>query len=262
MNTRKRLAQRLFVIAVASLVLALFAPLSSAQDNSVITGLDQVQTSIDTAWVLLAGFLVFFMQCGFAMLEAGFVRQTAVVNILLENFINAAVTAIIFWAVGFAIAFGADNGSGLFGTDNFFLSGAIIFENGGVTYSGAGLHTITLFFFQFAFAAAANVIVTGAMAERTDFLGDLIYAVLMALVIYPVVVHWVWGGGWLASRGFLDFAGSTVVHTTGGITALIGAWMLGPRAGRIFGSPPRPHNLGLATLGTMILWFGWYGFNW
>jgi len=261
MKTRVRYAQRLIVLAIASLVLAYFSGSTSAQENSLVEGINRVQASVDTTWVLLAGFLVFFMQCGFAMLEAGFVRQTGVINILLESFINAALTALIFWAVGFGIAFGADNGSGLFGTDNFFLSGAIVFENGGVTYAGDGLQTVTLFFFQFAFAAAAIVIATGAMAERTDFIGNLIYTSLMALIIYPIIVHWAWGGGWLATRGFLDFAGSTVVHTTGGVTALIGAWMLGPRTGRVFGKPPRPHNLGLATLGTMILWFGWYGFN-
>lgn len=260
MKSRRRLLQRLFVLALASLILAVFAPISRAQDDALLTSIDRVQASVDTAWVLLAGFLVFFMQAGFAMLEAGFVRQTGVVNILLENFIDAAVTALLFWAVGFGIAFGTDSG-GLIGTDNFFLSGAIAFENGTVTYAGQGLNTITLFFFQFAFAATASTIVTGSMAERTDFMGDVIYTALMALVMYPLVVHWVWGGGWLAQRGFLDFAGSTVVHTTGGVTALVGAWMLGARQGRVFGHPPRPHNLALATLGTMILWFGWFGFN-
>lgn len=261
MKTRVRLLQRLIVLAIASFVLAVLSPAASAQDNSLLESINRVQTSVDTTWVLLAGFLVFFMQCGFAMLEAGFVRQTGVVNVLLENFVDAAVTALIFWAVGFGIAFGADNGSGLFGTDNFFLGGAIVFENGGVTYAGEGLQTVTLFFFQFAFAATASTIVTGSMAERTDFMGDMIYTALMALIIYPLIVHWAWGGGWLAARGFLDFAGSAVVHTTGGVTALVGAWMLGPRSGRVFGRPPRPHNLALATLGTLILWLGWYGFN-
>jgi ammonium transporter, Amt family len=260
MRSRRRFFQRLFILAAASLVLAIFAPLSSAQDEDVITSINRVQASVDTTWVLLSGFLIFFMQAGFAMLEAGFVRQTGVVNILFENFIDAAVTALLFWAVGFGIAFGTDS-SGIIGTDNFFLSGAIVFENGGVTYAGQGLNTVTLFFFQFAFAATASTIVTGSMAERTDFMGDIIYTALMAIIFYPIVVHWVWGGGWLAQRGFLDFAGSTVVHTTGGVTALIGAIMLGARQGRVFGSPPRPHNLALATLGTMILWFGWFGFN-
>jgi Amt family ammonium transporter len=123
------------------------------------------------------------------------------------------------------------------------------------------LSVISFFFFQFAFAATASTIATGGMAERTDFVGDIIYSALIALFIYPVVVHWVWGGGWLAQQGFLDFAGSTAVHLCGAMLALAGAVMLGPRVGRVWGSPPKPHNLPYAALGTMILWLGWYGFN-
>lgn len=115
--------------------------------------------------------------------------------------------------------------------------------------------------FQFAFAATAGTIATGAMAERTNFVGKIIYTVIVAAIIYPVVVHWIWGGGWLAERGFMDFAGSTVVHLVGAIIGLVGAIMVGPRVGRVWGKPPRAHHLGFATLGTMILWFGWYGFN-
>ena len=125
---------------------------------------------------------------------------------------------------------------------------------------------MSFFFFQFAFAATASTITTGAMAERTDYIGDLIYSVIMGAISYPVIVHWVWGGGWLAQMGFHDFAGSTVVHTVGGVTAIVGAYMLGPRKMRCSKDgkwqPLQPaHNLGLATIGTMILWFGWYGFN-
>ncbi len=265
MNRRNRLWRRLLAIALGALVLAAFAPSVNAQDAVTLESLEAttagLQVSIDTTWVLVASFLVFFMQCGFAMLEAGFIRQTAVVNALVENFMDAALTGIAFWAVGFAIAFGTPHSSGLFGTDNFFLSSAISFEAGSVVYGGSGLSVFALFFFQFAFAATASTIATGAMAERTDFIGDIIYSVLVGALIYPVVVHWVWGGGWLFQRGFLDFAGSTVVHTVGGVTALIGAILLGPRVGRVFGQAPRPHNLALATLGTMVLWFGWYGFN-
>lgn len=263
MKLRKsRLRHRLLAIAVAALVMALFAPQLAAQDDVVtMDTVNNLQLSIDTTWVLLTAFLVFFMQCGFAMLEAGLIRQTGVVNALLENFVDAGLTGLAFWAVGFAIAFGTPHASGLFGTDNFFLSQAITFENGEVIYGGAGLSMLTLFFFQFAFAATASTIATGGMAERTDFTGDIIYSVIAGAVIYPVVVHWVWGGGWLMQRGFYDFAGSTVVHTVGGVLALVGAIMLGPRPGRVFGTMPKPHNLALATLGTMILWFGWYGFN-
>ncbi len=261
---RRRLI-KLSILAIAAGILALSGSFSHAQDaptdSSIFESINRVQISVDTSWVLLTGFLVFFMQAGFAMLESGFVRQTGAVNALTENLFDAGITALIFWAVGFGVAFGADNGSGLFGTDNFFLSGAITFSGGEVIYAGDRLNTLTLFFFQFAFAATASTIATGAMAERTDFLGDIIYSGLSASLVYPIVVHWIWGGGWLFTRGFLDFAGSTVVHTVGGVMALVGAYMLGPRVGRVFGQPPPGHNLGMATLGGMILWFGWYGFN-
>ncbi|QPC84613.1 ammonium transporter [Phototrophicus methaneseepsis] len=258
---RSRTWTRLLTIAVAALIMAILAPTISAQDDAVTAEtVTALQVSLDTTWVLITAFLVFFMQCGFAMLEAGFIRHTGVVNALLENFMDAGLTGLAFWAVGFGIAFGTSSG-GLFGTSNFFLSDAVSFVDGSVVYGGDGLSIFTLFFFQFAFAATASTIATGGMAERTDFIGDVIYSIIAGAIIYPVVVHWIWGGGWLAERGFFDFAGSTVVHTVGGVLALVGAIMLGPRAGRVFGEMPKPHNLGLATLGTMILWFGWYGFN-
>ena len=223
--------------------------------------------AVDTVWVLITGFLVFFMQTGFALLEAGLVRQISAVNTLLENFIDAAITAIVWWATGFAIAFGSST-LGIFGSDGFFLSNALSFSDGNATYgagaAGAslGISTFAFFFFQFAFAATASTITTGAMAERTDFGGDLIYTMLLSGLGYPVVVHWVWNsGGWLAKLSYMDFAGSSVVHMFGGWTALVGAFLLGPRANRVWGDIPAPHNLSLATLGTMILWFGWYGFN-
>ncbi|NJK59508.1 MAG: ammonium transporter [Oscillatoriales cyanobacterium SM2_1_8] len=225
-------------------------------------------TSLDAIWVLMSGILVFFMQTGFAMLEAGLVRQTAAINCLLENFIDAAITAIAFWVVGFGLAFGESWG-GILGTDGFFLGGAVqVGATGAVSY-GLGmagidspLPTFVLFFFHFAFAATASTIVTGAMAERTNFVGDLVYSVVMGALIYPLVAHWVWNTeGWLAQIGFRDFAGSAVVHTVGGITALVGAAFLGPRAKRVWDALPPGHNMSLATLGAMILWFGWYGFN-
>jgi Amt family ammonium transporter len=253
--------RRLLVLAVATVLLAIFGTtLGFAQDTAVtaptMDDLTTIRIGIDTAWVLVTGFLVFFMQCGFAMLETGMIRAKGAVNALLENFVDAGLTALCWWVVGFGIAFGADNGSGLFGT-TLFAPGI---ESMDTIYYG-NISVLTMFFFQFAFAATASTITTGAMAERTDFIGDLIYSAVIALVIYPVIVHWVWGGGWLFQQGFFDFAGSNVVHTVGGVIALIGAIMLGPRPGRVFGSPPKPHNLGLATIGTMILWFGWYGFN-
>jgi Amt family ammonium transporter len=257
---RSRFWRRLAVLAVCTVVLALFGTqFTAAQDDATpwMADINAVKVSIDTTWVLLAGFLVFFMQAGFAFLETGMIRQTGAVNALLENFTEAAITAIVWWAVGFGIAFGTDNGSGLFGTSYFFLGYAQMSE----MFPALNVTVLTMFFFQFAFAATASTIVTGAMAERTHFIGHLIYPIIIAIAIFPVVVHWVWGGGWLFTQGFHDFAGSAVVHTVGGVTAIIGAWMVGPRVGRVWGSPPRPHNLALATLGTMILWFGWYGFN-
>jgi ammonium transporter, Amt family len=189
------------------------------------------------------------------------------VNCLLENFIDAAITALAFWATGFAIAFGTSVG-GIVGTDNFFLNSAFTVKDGlevfsmGAPGSTANVHTYTIFFFQFAFAATASTITTGAMAERTDFKGDLIYSFIMGAVSYPLIVHWVWNSqGWLAKLGYHDFAGSSVVHMVGGFTAIVGAYILDPRSGRIWDQPPPAHNMSLATLGTMILWLGWYGFN-
>ena len=213
-----------------------------------------VQDNLDHVWILLAGFLVFFMQAGFAMLEGGMIRETGVVNSLAENFMDACVTGIVFFIVGFGIAFGSPASSGFIPQFDFFL--------GGATGAGEGDGSLFVnFFFQFAFAGAAATIATGGMAERTNFVGKLIYSAILGAVIYPIVVFWTWGGGWLAQQGFMDFAGSTIVHMTGGIVALTGAYMLGPRAGREWGRPPEASNLGIAALGTFILWFGWYGFN-
>lgn len=260
MQRQRRMWRRIIALAICTVILAAFGTnFTFAQDVTTPTMDDiaAVKTSIDTAWVFLTGFLVFFMQTGFALLETGLIRQTSAVNALLENFIDAGLTALVWWAVGFGIAFGADNGSGLFGTSYFFISAAQMSE----IYPGLTINLLTMFFFQFAFAATASTITTGAMAERTDFIGDLIYSALIAIFIYPVIAHWVWGSGWLFQQGFHDFAGSTVVHTVGGVIALVGAWMLGPRKGKVWGKIPPAHNLGYATLGTMILWFGWYGFN-
>ncbi len=259
MKKSNRMWRRIIIMGIATLVLAMFgAHQTFAQDATAITADDitAIKISIDTSWVMLTGFLVFFMQLGFAILETGMIRQTAAVNALLENFLEAGVGAIIWWVLGFGLAFGVDNGSGLFGT-SLFAPG---FDTANTIYYG-NIGVLTMFFFQFAFAATASTITTGAMAERTDFIGNLIYTAVVIAIIYPVVVHWVWGGGWLFKQGFFDFAGSNVVHTVGGVIAIVGAWMLGPRKGKVWGQAIPPHNLGLALLGTMILWFGWYGFN-
>lgn len=270
MNKRIRPWHRLLALAIGSMVFAVCAPtVVQAADpptlNSLAETTAKLQISIDTTWVLLTGFLVFFMQTGFSMLEAGLLRQRGVVNALLENFIDAAVTILVWWGVGFGIAFGTSAG-GFFGTDTFFLSQLPIdgaFPMGTVPGIPSQLNAYTLFFFQFAFAATASTITTGSMAGRTDFVGDLIYSAVMGAISYPIIVHWVWNAnGWLAKMSFHDFAGSSVVHSVGGWTALVGAYLLGPRPGRpAWGTIAPAHNLGLATLGTMILWFGWYGFN-
>lgn len=254
-----RMWRRLIIMGIATLILAAFGLNTGlAQDPSAVSPDEilSIKIGIDTTWVLLTGFLVFIMQLGFAILETGMIRQTAAVNGLLENFLEAGVGALCWWAIGFGLAFGADNGSGLIGT-TLFAPGI---DTANTIYYG-NIGVLTMFFFQFAFAATASTITTGAMAERTDFIGNLIYTAIVITIIYPVVVHWVWGGGWLFQQGFFDFAGSAVVHTLGGAIALVGAWMLGPRKGKVWGQPIPPHNLGLALLGTMILWFGWYGFN-
>jgi ammonium transporter, Amt family len=269
---RKNNFARFLAIAIGAAIFAAFTPtIAHAVETGTLESLtkntSELKLSIDTSWVLITGFLVFFMQCGFAMLEAGLVRQTGVVNTLTENFIDAAVTLLAWWITGFAIAFGTTS-NGFFGVDGFFLNNAFTLNNGAIEYAmGAGgstapVNTLTLFFFQFAFSATASTITTGAMAERTDFRGDLIYAFIMGAVMYPIVVHWVWNnGGWLYKLNFHDFAGDAAVHTVGGWTALIGAYLLGPRPDRVWGQIPPAHNLGYATIGTMILWFGWYGFN-
>jgi ammonium transporter, Amt family len=271
MFERGRLWKRLLAIGIASVFLALvgsgvFAqeaePPAVGETSALVEEMAEavmvsdVAFSLDMTWILIAGFLVFFMQAGFAMLEAGFIRQTGVVNSLSENFLDAVVTGVVFFLVGFGIAYGNSVG-GLFGSSLFLLDGA-----NGTAGTQEEARLFLDFFYQFAFAAAASTIATGAMAERTNFLGKVIYSAIVAVFIYPVVVHWQWSeDGWLAGMGFLDFAGSTVVHQVGGVLALVGAFLLGARKGVDPRNPPPAHNLGLATLGTFILWFGWYGFN-
>ena len=219
--------------------------------------LDTLIANLDTVWMLIAAFLVFFMQAGFALVEAGFVRARNVTNILMKNFFDLALGSIAFWAIGFGVMFGTSNG--LFGTDWFFLNGIPDI------FPALTVPTLAFFFFQFAFAATAATIASGAMAGRTEFIAYLIYSFIVTAFIYPIVGHWIWGGGWLASMDtpFWDFAGSTVVHSTGAWVGLIGAIFLGARRGR-FGSGAAPipgHSMTLATLGTFILWLGWFGFN-
>lgn len=226
------------------------------EEVDIAATVESLVANLDTVWMLIAAFLVFFMQTGFALVEAGFVRAKNVTNILMKNFFDLAIGSIAFWAVGFGIMFGASQG-GLFGSSWFFLDGIPDI------YPGLTVPTLAFFFFQFAFAATAATIASGAMAERTEFNAYLGYSFLVTALIYPIVGHWIWGGGWLASMGFWDFAGSTVVHSTGAWIGLVGAIFLGARRGR-FGSNATPipgHSMTLATVGTFILWLGWFGFN-
>lgn len=227
--------------------------------SDAVAKAEAVQFNLDQTWILIAGFMVFFMQAGFAMLEGGMIRETGVVNSLAENFMDACITGLVFFLVGYGIAYGTYD-AGLEGGG--WTPSAVPLMLGGADGTGAGDGALFVgFFFQFAFAGAAATIATGAMAERTNFVGKLLYSAILGAIIYPVVVFWTWGGGWITAQGFIDFAGSTIVHMTGGVVALVGAYILGPRAGRVFGRPPAASNLGLAALGTFILWFGWYGFN-
>ena len=223
----------------------------------------------DTLWVLVAAFLVFFMQAGFAMVESGFTRAKNAVNILMKNLMDFSMGSVAYWAIGFAIMFGA--GNAFMGTSGWFVPSESLVEGAATDTSvfsaleWSSVPTYAAWLFQLVFAATAATIVSGAMAERTQFKSYLIYSIFITGIIYPVVGHWIWGGGWLADVGVSDFAGSTVVHSTGGWLALTGAIVLGPRIGKYDGDGnPRPiagHNLPLAALGVFILWLGWFGFN-
>ena len=225
---------------------------------------------INTVWVLVAAFLVFFMQAGFMALEAGLARSRETVNVLMECVFDTCLCGILFWAIGFAFMFG--EGNGLIGNQYFFLSGAP------AAYGTTGVAFMAFFLFQLAFADTASTITSGAMVGRTSFKGDILYSLCVSGFLYPIFGHWVWGpGGWLGNTMgwfsglvpdgivFRDFAGSTVVHTVGGVIALAGAVALGPRLGRRFardgGGLFPPHDLVMASIGAVILWFGWYGFN-
>jgi Amt family ammonium transporter len=215
---------------------------------------------INTMWTVIAAFLVFFMQAGFMMLEAGFARTRETVNVLLEGIVDTCLCGLLFWAWGFAFMFGA--GNGFIGHQYFFLQGTP------ETYGSTGVAFLAYWLFQFAFADTCSTITSGAMVGRTGFVGDLLYSVGVSGFIYPIIGHWAWGpDGWLTTlhTPFRDFAGSTVVHTIGGFIALAGAIALGPRLGRKFkrdgGGPMPGHDMTIAAVGGVILWFGWYGFN-
>jgi Amt family ammonium transporter len=216
---------------------------------------ETVFDGLDTLWVLIAAAMVFFMQAGFGMVETGLIRSKNAANVLMKNLMDFCFAALGFFIFGYAIAYGGDGP--LFGTSGWFMAG--------IDPATGTLPTSVFWLFQAVFAGTAATIVSGAMAERMRFTAYLMYSFLLTAFIYPVVAHWVWGGGWLADLDFHDFAGSTVVHGVGGMAALVGAWLLGPRIGRFNrdGSPNviAGHNLPLVMIGVFILWFGWYGFN-
>lgn len=218
-------------------------------------GLSPEVSAINTAWTLIAAFLVFGMQVGFVMLEAGFARSRESINILVEGIVDTCICGVTFWAWGFAFMF--ENGNGFIGTHGFFLKGLAD------TYGTTGVPLLAFWVFQFAFADTCSTITSGAMVGRCGFVGDILYSIGVTGFIYPIIGHWAWGpDGWLntLSVPFHDFAGSTVVHTIGGAISLAGAVTLGPRLGRVFardgGGPMLPHNIILGAVAGLILWFG------
>ena len=248
--------------AAGAILVATTTPvLAQADDPSAA-----VQAALDNAWVVLAGVLVFVMQAGFALLESGLTRVKNTTNILAKNLADMCIGAIAFLAVGYGLAFG--RGNAWWGTEGFFLAGR---DLAAVGSSGSGnLSTAAFFFFHAVFAAAAVTIASGAMAERARFKAYLLFSIAMSAFVYPLVVHWTWGGGFIADMSiagarFSDFAGSSVVHLTGGSAALAGAVFLGPRLGK-YTPDGRPrqiagHAMPMVLLGVFILWLGWFGFN-
>ncbi|MDR1719172.1 MAG: ammonium transporter [Dysgonamonadaceae bacterium] len=239
------------------------AVIEEVTQAEISDGVADLSLSVNTVWMLLAAMLVFFMQPGFALVEAGFTRTKNTANILMKNFLDFMIGSLLFFFLGFGIMFGCD-GAGFLGMPNF----------GDLSFYDNGLPTEGFLIFQTVFCATAATIVSGAMAERTKFHMYLVYTILISVIIYPISGHWTWGGGWLSTlnlmgdtaiSGFHDFAGSTIVHSVGGWVALVGAAVLGPRIGKYAKdgkSKAIPgHNLTIAALGVFILWFGWFGFN-
>lgn len=243
----------------------------SSPDSEISKTVETIKIGLDTVWVLLCGMLVFFMNAGFALVESGFARSKNTVNILAKNFIVFALSTFAFWFIGWGLMFG--DGNSFIGNQGlFFVSGEDNSPATGDAYKGVyssinwtSVPLYAKFFFQLVFAGTAATIVSGAVAERIKFNSFIVFSLILVAFMYPVSGHWVWGGGFLASEGFRDFAGSTVVHSVGGWAALAGAIILGPRLGKYLpdGSlkPIMGHNMTSASLGTLVLWLGWFGFN-
>ncbi len=256
------------VLLIAAFITETFLTSAHAADAPIPAA--NMVSAINTTWTLIAAFLVFAMQVGFTMLEAGFCRSRETVNVLMECIVDTCLCGLLFYAIGFAFMF--SHGNGFIGYHWFFLKDAP------GTYETTGVAFLAFWIFQFAFADTCSTITSGAMIGRTGFVGDLLYSLAVSGFIYPIIGHWAWGpdgflatmgaaGGFLPTlgTGFHDFAGSTVVHTIGGFIALAGSIVLGPRIGRKFkrdgGGPMMPHDLTIAASGGLLLWFGWYGFN-
>ena len=258
---------RLRVTRVLMMVGLCALPAVAVEGPSVET----LSIALDTVWVLITAFLVFFMNLGFGMLESGLCRSKNTVNILAKNFIVFAISSLAFYVIGWGLMFGDGNGfMGLKGL--FMVTGADNSPATGANYSGvygalgwAGVPLWAKFFFQMVFAGTAATIVSGAVAERIKFGSFIVFSFIIVGIMYPITGHWIWGGGWLQKLGMWDFAGSSVVHSVGGWSALMGILLLGPRLGkyRADGSvnPIFGHNMSMATLGVLVLWFGWFGFN-
>lgn len=235
------------------LLLTITLTFSSYADSPMTV--DQLAVSLNTIWVMIAGFLVFMMNAGFTCVEVGFTQAKNSVNIIMKNIMTVSIGVLMYYLMGFALMFGQDR-MGFIGTSGFLLGNPGQFDFG-IPLEG-------FWFFQAVFAATCATIVSGAMAERTRFSAYLYFTVLITAIIYPIIGHWVWGGGWLSQLGFIDFAGSTVVHGVGGVSALVGAALVGPRIGKYDGKTVNAilgHNIPLGAIGVLLLWFGWFGFN-
>ncbi|MFQ5736644.1 MAG: ammonium transporter [Thermodesulfobacteriota bacterium] len=248
-----------FLLSALLVLVALALVSGTALAEDAQPTIADLQRNMDFVWTLVAAFLVFLMQAGFAMVETGFTRAKNAINIMMKNMMDFAVGSLAYWAIGFGLMFGVS--AGWYGTSGFF------FSDFGVDHDP---WLFAFWMFQVVFAATAATIVSGAMAERTKYVSYLIYSAAVSAIIYPVFGSWAWGslykgGGWLEAMGFIDFAGSTVVHSVGGWAALAGALVVGSRIGK-YGSDGKPraipgHSMTLAALGVFILWFGWFGFN-
>jgi ammonium transporter, Amt family len=245
------------VIMVVAVIMVLHAHSLFAQEEGAEAIAYLPQAAGDVLWLVIAGLLVFFMQAGFAMVEAGLTRAKNASNIMMKNLMDFSLGALVYWAIGYALMYGG-SGNGFIGWDPslLFLDGATM---------GSDNATSAGWFFQVVFAATAATIVSGAMAERTKFVAYCFYSIMISAFLYPTTGHWIWGGGWLGNMGMRDFAGSTVVHSVGAWAALAGAILIGARKGKFtkegkVNAIPG-HNMPLAALGVFILWFGWYGFN-